>query len=270
MLGAQSRHFAHACLMVPFSAIAQDGGGAQPPFPQNVGQLYEESQQDVTLPLAYGGLETDVSEAAVSIPLENFVTPMSCMTAWSYLAGRAILAPDVLRRLHPDFTEATASAHWQHWLNVDLVENQGVLSADFHQRRLAAERAFSVALAQGEEAYAFQTLGACYVEPARRTVGDPTKLLRNFMIEHQGLPETYAVPGLQRQLRAFPVSVNDEVESDEGCAGVDQATQLDASDRAKLQCFDRGGILVSKTKVSLETAEGACRITAIVQCENIP
>ena len=90
MIGAQSRHFALACLMLPFSAIAQDGGGAQPPFPQNVGQLYEESQQDVTLPLASGGLATDASAAAVSIPLENFVTPMRCMTAWSYLAGRAI------------------------------------------------------------------------------------------------------------------------------------------------------------------------------------
>lgn len=270
MIGAQSRHFALACLMLPFSAIAQDGGGAQPPFPQNVGQLYEQSQQDVTVPIASSEAAIDANAAAVSVPLENLVTPMRCMTAWSYLAGRAIETPEPMRRLHPDFTEATASAHWQHWLNVDLVENQGVLSADFHQRRLSAERAFSMALAQGEEAYAFQTLGACYVEPARRTVGDPTKLLRNFMIEHQGLPETYAVPGLQRQLRAFPVSVSDEIESDEGCAEVDQATQLDASDRAKLQCFDRGGILVSKTKVTLETGEGVCRITAIVQCENIP
>ena len=270
MLGAQSRYCALACIVLPISAIAQDGGSVRSVFPPDAGQLYEQNQDDVTIPLASYEAENGAEIDAVSVPVENLATPMRCMTAWSYLAGRAIEAPDALQDLHPDFTEATASAHWQHWLHADLDANQGVFSADFHQRRLAAERAFSIALARGEEAYAFRTLGTCYVEPARRELGDPSQLLRNFMIEHQGLPETYAVPGLQRQLRAFPISESDEVASEDGCPETDEAIRSDISDRAKLQCFDRGGILASKTKISSESLDGVCRITAIVQCENVP
>ena len=270
MLGAQLRFFALACFVLPFSAIAQDVSGARAAFPNNAGQLYEANQGDVTLPLASFDAANSSDAQAVSVPVENLATPMRCMTAWSYLAGRAIEAPEALSELHPDFTEATASAHWQHWLGADLEANQGVLSADFHQRRLAAERAFSVALARGEEAYAFQTLGTCYVRPALRELGDPTQLLRNFMIEHQGLPEEYAVPILQRQLRAFPISETEELESETDCAELDDTIESDMRDRTKLQCFDRGGILASKVKVSIEPADTACRITAAVQCENIP
>ena len=145
-----------------------------------------------------------------------------------------------------------------------------MFSADFHQRRLAAERAFSIALARGEEAYAFQTLGTCYVEPRLRELGDPTQLLRNFMIAHQGLPESYAVPVLQRQLRAFPISLADDVEDDAGCDDDAQETAAIVSERVKLQCFDRGGILASNVKVSAETLDSVCRVTAAVQCENVP
>ena len=90
------------------------------------------------------------------------------------------------------------------------------------------------------------------------------------MIEHQGLPEEYAVPILQRQLRAFPISETEELESETDCAELDDTIESDMRDRTKLQCFDRGGILASKVKVSIEPAETACRITAAVQCENIP
>ncbi|MFN3212789.1 MAG: hypothetical protein ACE37M_06785 [Henriciella sp.] len=270
MLGAQLRLFALASFVLPLGALAQDVSGARASFPNNAGQLYEENQGDVTLPLASFDAADSNDVQAVSVPVENLATPMRCMTAWSYLAGRAIESPEALSELHPDFTEATASAHWQHWLSADLAANQGVLSADFHQRRLAAERAFSVALARGEEAYAFQTLGTCYVRPVLRELGDPTQLLRNFMIEHQGLPEAYAVPVLQRQLRAFPISEADELETETDCVELDGTIESKIRDRAKLQCFDRGGILASKVKVSIEQADTICRITAAVQCENIP
>ena len=270
MLGAKLRHFTLACLILPFGAIAQESVDAQFAFPSNAGQLYEDNQSDVTLPLASYQAENGADAPAVVVPVENLATPMRCMTAWSYLAGRTIEHADTLKKLHPDFTEATASAHWQHWLNIDLKAHQGVFSADFHQRRLAAERAFSVALARGEEAYAFQTLGTCYVEPRLRELGDPTQLLRNFMIAHQGLPETYAVPVLQRQLRAFPISQMEELEQENGCPEDLEATAILVSERAKLECFDRGGILASRIKVSSESLEGLCRVTAAVQCENVP
>lgn len=270
MLGAKLRHFALVCLLLPFSAVGQESLGAQFAFPSNAGQLYEANQGDVTLPLASYEAEDGSDAAAVMVPVENLATPMRCMTAWSYLAGRAIEDSEALGALHSDFTEATASSHWQHWLSVDLDAHQGVFSPDFHQRRLAAERAFSIALARGEEAYAFQTLGTCYVAPKLRELGDPTQLLRNFMIAHQGLPETYAVPVLQRQLRAYPISLTEEVEAEDGCPEDIQAIAAPVGEQAKLQCFDRGGILASNIKVSSETSEGICRVTAAVQCENVP
>ncbi|NQY40299.1 MAG: hypothetical protein HRT80_09400 [Henriciella sp.] len=270
MLGAQLRHFALVCVVLPLSAVAQESTSAQFAFPSNAGQLYEASQSDVTVPVASYDVENGANAPAVMIPVENLATPMRCMTAWSYLAGRAIEDSETMSNLHSDFTEATASAHWQHWLKVDLESHQGVFSADFHQRRLAAERAFSIALARGEEAYAFQTLGTCYVEPRLRELGDPTQLLRNFMIAHQGLPESYAVPVLQRQLRAFPISLADDVEDDAGCDDDAQETAAIVSERVKLQCFDRGGILASNVKVSAETLDSVCRVTAAVQCENVP
>lgn len=270
MLGAKLRHFALVCVVLPFSAVAQESVGAQFAFPSNAGQLYEANQSDVTVPVASYDAENGADAPAVAVPVENLATPMRCMTAWSYLAGRAIEDSETLGKLHPDFTEATASAHWQHWLKIDLEAYQGVLSADFHQRRLAAERAFSIALARGEEAYAFQTLGTCYVEPRLRELGDPTQLLRNFMITHQGLPEAYAVPILQRQLRAFPISLTEVLESDAGCPDEIAPLVAPISERAKLQCFDRGGILASNIKVSAESLDGICRVTAAVQCENVP
>ena len=270
MLGAKLRHFALVCAVLPFGAAAQEGTSAQFAFPSNAGELYEANQGDVTLPVASYDTENGADAPAIAVPVENLATPMRCMTAWSYLAGRTIEDPDTLVKLHPDFTEATASAHWQHWLKLDLETHQGVFSSDFHQRRLAAERAFSIALARGEEAYAFQTLGTCYVEARLRELGDPTQLLRNFMITHQGLPESYAVPVLQRQLRAFPISLSDDLEAETGCPDEVQPLAAMVSERVKLQCFDRGGILASNIKVSSESLDGICRVTAAVQCENVP
>lgn len=270
MLGAKLRHFALVCVILPFSAVAQESTSAQFAFPSNAGKLYEANQGDVTIPVASYDTEDGADAPAVAVPVENLATPMRCMTAWSYLAGRAIEDSETLGKLHPDFTEATASAHWQHWLKIDLETHQGVFSPDFHQRRLAAERAFSIALARGEEAYAFQTLGTCYVEPRLRELGDPTQLLRNFMITHQGLPESYAVPVLQRQLRAFPISLTEDVEEDAGCPDELNSMATTVSERVKLQCFDRGGILASNIKVSSESLENICRVMAAVQCENVP
>lgn len=270
MLGARLRHLALACLCLPIAATAQDGRASQFAYLQDAGRLYEQSQSDVTLPIASGALSDGNGAEAVTVPTENLATPMRCMTAWSYLAGRAIEAPQALSDLHPDFTEATASAHWQHWLNADLEAHQGVISSDFHQRRLAAERAFSVALARQEEAYAFRTLGTCFVALEQREVGDPTQLLRNFMITHQGLPESYAVPTLQRQLRAFPISETAERAPEESCDEDAPDLQDIARTQAIIQCFERGGILASKIKLSTEDADDICRVTAAVQCENIP
>lgn len=245
--------------------------GAVLSFPvDSGGAIYDASRQDVTLPIATAErLPTD-QNTSVTIPLEDLATPMRCMTAWSYLAGRVIQDPDALRNLHPDFTEANASAHWQHWLRLDVEAHQGALSADFHQRRLAAERAFSLSLAEQEEAYAYRTLGICYVPMVERQIADPTLLLRNFMVNHQGLPDEYKVPVLQRQLRAFPISQTAETAPDSNCDSSSVELQTKAQEKALLECFDRGGILASQVKTSIEDLDGLCRATATVQCENIP
>lgn len=270
MLRAQLRPLALACLVSFPTAFAQDGREALSLRFENAGAIYEANLRDVTLPVATYDQPDENGDNAVTVPVEQVISPMRCMTAWSYLAGRIIEAPDALRAQHPDFTEASASAHWQHWLRQDLIETQGLQSDDFHQRRLAAERTFSLALAEQEEAYAYRTLGACYIPPADREVGDPTQLLRNFMIEHQGLPESFAVPVLQRQLRAFPISVSRDEEDGVLCEAAAETFGDGVRAQANLQCFDRSGVLASQTKVTLEDVEGTCRATATVQCENIP
>src|SRR6056297_3560795 len=270
MLGAHSRILALICLSSSALTYAQSDDTALSASGFDAGDLYEQSRQDVTLPVASETTSNGDETAAVIVPLENQVTPMRCMTAWSYLAGRAIERPDATREMHPDFTEATATAHWQHWLKRDLDANQGTVSTDFHQRRLAAERAFSLALARHEEPHVYRTLGACYVAPLERTLGDPTVLLRNFMIEHQGLPERYAVPVLQRQLRAFPISESIDAPAESNCDAAAQDLAEQARAKAIISCVNRGGVLVSQIKLELDATEELCRATATVQCENIP
>ena len=136
--------------------------------------------------------------------------------------------------------------------------------------RLTAERAFSLSLAAEEEAYAYRTLGTCFVPPVERLVADPTLLLRNFMVEHQGLPEEYTVPVLQRQLRAFPVSKSIEETPDLPCDTVAINLRETARIAAISECFSRGGILASQARSVVEDLDGLCRATASVQCENIP
>ena len=232
--------------------------------------IYELSRQDVTVPVATAERAESDLEGAISIPVENMAEPMRCMAAWSFLAGRIIQAETPLSEVHPDFREATASAHWQHWLKQDFSQHQGGFSADFHQRRTAAEGTFGQMMSdQGDDA-AFRTLGTCYVPPIERQIADPTLLLRNFMIEHQGLPEPYAVPVLQRQLRAFPITQTVEARQNENCDGAAERLRAEARRNVVAECFDRGGILSSQIKTSIEDLDGACRATSSVQCENIP
>ena len=270
MPATQLRLLTLAWLSLAGLAQAQDESAVRATSPDPAAIIYEQSRQDVTLPVASAEILPTDDGVAVTIPVEDLATPMRCMTAWSYLAGRVIRAPEDTKALHPDFTEATASAHWQHWLALDLDAHQGVLSTDFHQRRLVAERAFSLALAEEEEAYAYRTLGTCYVPPTERLVADPTLLLRNFMVEHQGLPDDYTVPVLQRQLRAFPISNTAEQEDVESCDAVALDLQEAARVSAVTECFDRGGILASQSRSVVEDIDGLCRATASVQCENIP
>ncbi|MEM9376861.1 MAG: hypothetical protein AAGA72_11635 [Pseudomonadota bacterium] len=271
MFGVRLRVFALVCIALTYVAQAQEGASAKLFDDQVAGSIYEQSREDTTIPIAtYDREDRDNSTLAVTVPLENAATPMRCMTAWSFLAGRIIRSPEEMRELHPDFTEATASAHWQHWLKQDLDAHQGGISSDFHQRRLAAERAFSLALAEQEEAYAFRTLGGCYVRPIERALGDPTLLLRNFMVDHQGLPDSYAVPVLQRQLRAFPITEAVESASEENC----DRESVDLMEQVRkvvvTRCFEQGGILNSTPKLTAEDIGGLCRATGTVQCENIP
>ena len=240
--------------------------------PENPGaaSLYELSRQDVTVPIATAERSESAGAGAISVPVENVAAPMRCMAAWSFLAGRIIPADVALSELHPDFREATASSHWQHWLKMDFDQNQGGLSADFHQRRTAAERAFGLMRADHGERSVYRTLGTCYVPPIERQIADPTILLRNFMIEHQGLPEQFAVPTLQRQLRAFPITEMVEADTIENCDSAAEDLQAEARLKAVSKCFERGGILSSQTKTTIEDLGGACRATSSVQCENIP
>ncbi|MEM7329146.1 MAG: hypothetical protein AAF437_10420 [Pseudomonadota bacterium] len=270
MPATQLRHMTLAWLSLTGIAQAQQGGVDVPTMSDAAGTIYEQSRQDVTLPIASDERLAGDEDAAVTIPVEDLATPMRCMTAWSYLAGRVIRTPDVMRDLHPDFTEATASAHWQHWLQLDLDAHQGAMSGDFHQRRLTAERAFSLSLAAEEEAYAYRTLGTCFVPPVERLIADPTLLLRNFMVEHQGLPEEYTIPVLQRQLRAYPISKTVEETPERPCDAVAINLQEAARIDAVSECFSRGGILASQARSVIEDLDGLCRATASVQCENIP
>ena len=270
MPATQLRLLTLAWLSLTGIALAQQDGIVLSSSTDPGGSIYEASRKDVTLPIATDERLPSDQESAVTIPVEDLATPMRCMTAWSYLAGRVIRSPEVLLELHPDFTEAIASAHWQHWLKLDLDAHQGALSKDFHQRRLAAERAFSLALAAEEEAYAYHTLGTCYVPVTERQLADPTLLLRNFMVNHQGLPDEYTVPILQRQLRAFPISKTAEATPDTNCDSSAEALATDARSIAVSECFDRGGILSSQVKTNIEDLDGLCRATATVQCENIP
>ena len=270
MPATQLRHMTLAWLSLTGIAQAQQDSAAVATAETPAGTLYEQSRQDVTLPIATAERLSTDETASVAIPIENLATPMRCMTAWSYLAGRIIRDPDAMQDLHPDFTESTASAHWQHWLKLDLEVHQGAMSTDFHQRRLAAERAFSLSLAAQEEAYAYRTLGTCFVPPVDRLVADPTLLLRNFMVEHQGLPEDYTVPVLQRQLRAFPISKSIEETPEESCDAVAIELREAARIDAVSDCFNRGGILASQARSVVEDLDGLCRATASVQCENIP
>jgi len=270
MPAAQLRFLTLAWFSLSGIALAQQDGIVLTSSADSAGAIYEENRKDVTLPVATDERLPSDSSSAVTIPVEDLATPMRCMTAWSYLAGRVIQSPDGLRALHPDFTEATASAHWQHWLKLDLDIHQGALSTDFHQRRLAAERAFSLALAAQEESYAYRTLGICYVQVTERQLADPTLLLRNFMVSHQGLPDDYTVPILQRQLRAFPISKTAETTPESNCDSSAEELQDEAWSNAVIECFDRGGILASQIKTNTEDLDGLCRATATVQCENIP
>lgn len=234
------------------------------------GLIYEENRQDVTLPIATMDRDNGENGGGVSVPIENLATPMRCMAAWSYLAASTIRTPDEAKAKHPDFTEATASAHWQHWLKLDLDAHQGRRSTDFHQRRLAAERAFAAAMTDDGDDYAYRTLGSCYVDPSEREIADSTVLLRNFMVQHQGLPESFTVPVLQRQLRAFPITETIEVNPSQNC---DQDATIyveHARVKAVNLCFERGGILASQPRTTVEDLDGACRATSTVQCENIP
>ena len=237
MPATQLRYMTLAWLSLTGIAQAQQDSAVAATTETPVGTLYEQSRQDVTLPIATDERLPIDDNASITIPVEDLATPMRCMTAWSYLAGRVIRDPDAMQDLHPDFTEATASGHWQHWLKLDLEAHQGTISRDFHQRRLAAERAFSLSLAAEEEAYAYRTLGKCFVPPIDRLVADPTVLLRNFMVEHQGLPESYAVPVLQRQLRAFPISKSIEETPDQSCDAVAIELREAARIDAVSECF---------------------------------
>ena len=270
MPATQLRLLTLAWLSLTGIALAQQDGIVLSSSSEPGGSIYEASREDVTLPIASDERSRSDQNSAVTIPVEHLATPMRCMTAWSYLAGRVIRSPEALLELHPDFTEATASAHWQHWLKLDLDAHKGALSKDFHQRRLAAERAFSLALAAEEEAYAYRTLGTCYIPIAERRLADPTLLLRNFMVNHQGLPDEYAVPILQRQLRAFPISKTVETTPKSNCDASAETLGADARAIAVSECFERGGILSSQVKTNLEDLDGLCRAIATVQCENIP
>lgn len=270
MLVARLRPLALACIVSFTIAEAQNLVAVDPPLLSEHGSVYEQNRQDVTLPIATAERFDNGSDQAVTVSLENLATPMRCMAAWSYLAARTIRTPDTARATHPDFNEATASAHWQHWLKLDMDAHQGLRSADFHQRRLAAERAFAADMSAEGDRYAYRTLGTCYVDPSERELADPTVLLRNFMIEFQGLPEDFTVPVLQRQLRAFPISEAIEINPSQNC---DQDATIyveHARVMAISQCFERGGILASKPKTLVEDLDGACRATSTVQCENIP
>ena len=176
------RLLALACIFSIAPSFAQQEGAAAQSASVNPGDIYDLSRQDVTIPIAQNGQDEGSENGAVTVPLENLATPMRCMAAWSYLAASTVRTPELAAEKHAHFTEAMASAHWQHWLKLDLVVHNGILSADFHQRRLAAERAFAANMAEDGEAYAYRTLGACYVEPSERQIAAPTQLLRNFMI----------------------------------------------------------------------------------------
>lgn len=270
MIAALLRTFVMLVSSVSLLAHAQDTNSVASQNAQTPASIYEASRLDVTVPLATGENGFNNEANAVSLPLENIATPMRCMAAWSYLAAGTIRSPDDAKAKHPDFTEAIASSHWQHWLKADLDEHQGRISDDFHQRRLAAERTFNTNLNDQGEGHAYRTLGTCYIPPADREVADPTVLLRNFMIEHQGLPTDYRVPVLQRQLRAFPVTETVESDSGDPCDAQGRVLASDISLAMKTRCFDRGGILASLPKVSVEDLGDLCRISGTVQCENIP
>lgn len=270
MLEARLRLLALICLSPAAFAEAQQTDVLTPNSVIDPARIYEQSREDVTLPIATERSPAPNGETAISIPLANEITPMRCMTAWSFIAGRAIEAPEQMRALHADFSEASAHSHWQHWLSADLIANNGTVSSDFHARRLAAERTFSLTLANVEEPHIYRTLGACYVPPTKRQVGDPTILLRNFMVQHQGLPDSYTVPALQRQLRAFPITESVDVETSDDCDDA-LSREEDALSTAILsQCFERGGVLASQVKTSAEPIDAVCRISATLQCENIP
>lgn len=270
MLVARLRPLALACIVSFSIAHAQNGDAVDSPAMTEQGAVYEQNRQDVTLPIATTERYENGSDEAVTVSVENLATPMRCMAAWSYLAASTIRTPEDAKAKHPDFTEATASAHWQHWLKLDMEAHQGLRSQDFHQRRLAAERAFAADMAQEGERYAFRTLGTCYVDPSERVLADPTVLLRNFMVEFQGLPEDYTIPVLQRQLRAFPISETIEVNPSQNCDQDSTIYVEHARVKAINMCFERGGILASKPKTLVEDLDGACRATSTVQCENIP
>ena len=264
------RLLALACIFSIAPAFAQQEEAAAQSVSMNPGDVYDLNRQDVTVPIARNEREDANGNGAVTVPLENLATPMRCMAAWSYLAASTVRTPKEIADKHPHFTEAMASAHWQHWLKLDLVVHNGVLSTDFHQRRLAAERTFATKMTDEGDAYAYRTLGACYVEPSERQIADPTLLLRNFMIEFQGLPDSFAVPVLQRQLRSFPISETIETDTSDNCDLQATIFAEHARVTAVNQCFERGGILASLPKVQIADIDGICRVTSSIQCENIP
>ena len=270
MLEARLRLLALICLSPAAFAEAQQTDVLTPNSVLDPAKIYEQSREDVTLPIASDRSPEPNGDTAISVPLENEITPMRCMTAWSFIAGRAIEAPDEMRALHADFSEASAHSHWQHWLSADLLASNGTVSSDFRARRLAAERTFSLSLADAEEPHIYRTLGACYVPPTERQVGDPTILLRNFMVQHQGLPDTYTVPALQRQLRAFPITESIDVETNEDCDEALEREAVELNTQIISQCFERGGVLASQVKTNAEPIDAVCRISATLQCENIP
>lgn len=263
-------HLALACIFSITPSMAQKEGVGPSPAPVNAGNIYELSRLDVTVPLATNERDAPNGNGAVSVPVENLATPMRCMAAWSHLAARTVRSPETALDLHPDFTEAMASAHWQHWLKQDLDIHRGSFSPDFHQRRLAGEREFATALAADGEIHIYRSLGACYVAPSERQIADPTLLLRNFMVEYQGLAESYAIPVLQRQLRSFPITETIEMGEAENCDLNATVFAEHARVMAVNQCFDRGGILASLPKMQVAHVEGICRVSSSIQCENIP
>jgi len=136
------------------------------------------------------------------------VEPLSCIAAWLVAGNVTIRSPEGMQEIALALTEQNATANWWHWWSVHYDNDGGDLP-----EMDATVQQLNQALGSGNPAF-FEVLGACWVNYDERkfsaALGGGT-MLKNFLVERLGLPQSFAITLEDRAKRTQLISVELEV-----------------------------------------------------------